>query len=67
MGWEFEVDIAEGTLLSGLEFKVHYLNSDGTKNGVGRDYIPVPEPSTFVLLLSGMGVLAGAARFRKKT
>ena len=67
VGWEFEVDIAEGTLLSGLEFKVHYLNSDGTKNGVGGDYIPVPEPSTFVLLLSGMGVLAGAARFRKKT
>ena len=27
----------------------------------------VPEPSTLVLLLSGMGVLAGAARFRKKT
>ena len=27
----------------------------------------VPEPSTLILLLSGMGVLAGAARFRKKT
>ena len=67
VGWVFEVDVAEGTLLSGLEFKVHYLNSDGTKNGVGGDYIPVPEPSTFILLLSGMGVLAGAVRFRKKT
>ena len=27
----------------------------------------VPEPSTLILLLSGMGVLAGAARFRRKT
>ena len=27
----------------------------------------VPEPSTLILLLSGMGVLAGAARYRKKT
>ena len=67
MAWEFGVDVAEGTLLSGLEFKVHYRNIDGSKNGIGGDYIPVPEPSTFFLLLSGMGVLAGAARYRKKT
>ena len=67
VGWEFEVDVAEGTLLSGLEFKVHYLNIDGSKNGISDGYVPVPEPSTLVLLLSGMGVLAGAARFRKKT
>ena len=46
-------------------------------NGPFTDYIAtpdgylgthsVPEPSTLILLLSGMGVLAGAARFRKKT
>ncbi len=65
VSWEFEVDVAEGTLLSGLEFKVHYLNSDGSKNGVHGDHVPVPEPSTLILLLSGTGLLAGAARFRK--
>jgi len=27
---------------------------------------PVPEPSTLILLLSGTGLLAGAARFKKK-
>jgi hypothetical protein len=67
VAWEFGVDVAEGTLLSGLEFKVHYLNIDGSKNGVHGDHVPVPEPSTLILLLSGTGVLAGAARFRKKT
>jgi len=65
--WEFEVGIPAGTLSSELEFKAHYLNSDGTKNGTQGGYVPVPEPSTLVLLLSGTGLLAGAARFRKKT
>jgi len=38
------------------------------KNWIARpDGATLPEPSTLVLLLSGMGVLAGAARFRKKT
>ena len=65
--WEFEVGIPAGTLSSELEFKAHYLNSDGTKNGTQGGYVPVPEPSTLVLLLSGTGLLAGAVRFRKKT
>lgn len=65
--WEFEVYIPEGTLLSELEFKAHYLNFDGTNNGDLNGSVPVPEPSTLILLLSGTGLLAGAARFRKKT
>jgi len=46
-------------------------------SGPFTDYIPtpdgylgtlsVPEPSTLILLLSGTGLLAGAAKFRKKT
>ena len=65
--WEFKVYIPEGTLLSELEFKAHYVNSDGTKNGTDGGYVSVPEPSTLILLLSGTGLLAGAARFGKKT
>ncbi len=67
MEWGFEVDISEGTLLSEFEFKAHYLNGDGTKNGLASGYVPVPEPSTLILLLSGTGIMAGAVRFRKKT
>ena len=67
VAWELRVDIPEGTLGSELEFKVHYLNSDGTKNGTHGATVPVSEPSTLILLLSGTGLLAGAARFRKKT
>ena len=65
--WQFNVDIPEDTLLSELQFKAHYLNSDGTKNGSNGASVPVPEPSTLILLLSGTGLLAGAARCRKKT
>ncbi len=65
--WQFKVDIPEDTVLSELHFKAHYLNSDGTKNGTNGASVPVPEPSTLILLLSGTGLLAGAARFRKKT
>jgi len=32
----------------------------------GSDGGPVPEPSTFILFLSGTGLLAGAARFKRK-
>ena len=32
----------------------------------GSDGVPVPEPSTFILFLSGTGLLAGAARFKRK-
>ncbi len=67
VAWQFQVDIPEGTLLSELEFKVDYRNFDGSKNGIDGAYVSVPEPSTLFLLLSGTGVLAGAARFRKKT
>ena len=65
--WQFNVDIPEDTLLSELQFKAHYLNSDGTKNGSNGASVPVPEPSTLILLLSGTDLLAGAARCRKKT
>ncbi len=64
--WEFEVDVPEGGLLSELGFKAHYLNDDGSKNGNGEGYVPVPEPSTLILLLSGTGLLAGAVRFGRK-
>jgi len=67
LDWQFNVDIPEDTLLSELQFKAHYLNSDGTKNGTNGGSVPVPEPSTLILLLSGTGLLAGAARCRKKT
>jgi len=36
-------------------------------NWIAVDGVSVPEPSTLILLLSGTGLLAGAARFRKKT
>jgi len=64
--WEFEMDVPEGGLLSELGFKAHYLNDDGSKNGIGEGYVPVPEPSTLILLLSGTGLLAGAVRFGRK-
>ena len=55
---------------------VYAYNTGFGTDPVGTDYtnwIPVdgvhsvPEPSTLILLLSGAGLLAGAARFRKKT
>ena len=36
-------------------------------NYIAIDGDPVPEPSTLVLLLSSIGLVAGAARFSKKT
>ena len=62
VAWEFEVDITEGTLLSELEFKANYLNSDGTMNGLTSGHV-TPEPAT--LLLVGSGLLGGAF-FRKR-
>ena len=44
-----------------------FTNYIPTPDGYYLGTWSVPEPSTLVLLLSGMGVLAGAARFRRKT
>jgi len=48
-----------GTLHTGADY-TNWIAVDGKVN-------PVPEPSTLILLLCGTGLLAGAARFRKKT
>ncbi len=47
-----------GTDPAGTDF-TNWIPVDGINS--------VPEPSTLILLLSGTGLLAGAARFRKKT
>jgi len=65
VAWGFEVSIDEGTLFNVGEFKAYYVNSDGSKNGLGGDYIGVPEPSTLILLLSSMGLFIGAATLKK--
>ncbi len=67
VAWEFEVDLPQGTLPSGLDFKAFYVNADGSKNGLGESYVSLPEPSTLILLLSSMGLLGVAARFRRNT
>lgn len=56
--YAYNTDFVLGMPDAGATDFTHWIPVDGHT---------VPEPSTLVLLLSGMGVLAGAARFRKKT
>jgi hypothetical protein len=55
----FEFDITGGTL--------SYDEITNVRPLFGSDGVSLPEPSTLFLLLSGTGILAGAARFRKKS
>ena len=57
--WQFLITVGEGEFPDGLDFKVHYLNSDGSRNGGDGGTIYIPEPSTLILLSSGL--LIGAA------
>ena len=66
--WEFNIDVA-GLNPSDPSFKVVFTDytSDEFAFLYSSGSLTVPEPSTLILLLSGTGLLAGAARFRKKT
>ena len=80
--FHFEGDLAELTVgdfesalsipegdgpVSIAEAKWIHIIGDGYDDQSGWGGTKVPEPSTLILLLSGTGLLAGAARFRKKT
>ena len=45
----------------------HVVVGFGIHNGVGRTYLltPVPEPETYALMLSGLGLLALGRRWRR--
>ena len=70
--WTFDFLLAGGGILDehpGIQ--VGYYNYEDTgKNGGKINFTQysgrLPEPSTLILLLSSMGVLAGAAAFRKR-
>ncbi len=70
--WDFDFTLAPGSILNeSPSIQVGYFG--GSYDGRGRYKIKftqmsqsVPEPSTLILLLSGTGILAGAAGFRRK-
>ena len=56
-----------GIFVQGIDYHYAILDEDGEYGDSDSFVTSVPEPSTLILLLSSMGLLAGAARFRKKT
>jgi hypothetical protein len=65
-GWQ-EFTVSESELLGRLITKVEFL---GTPNKVAFDNIsvtttPIPEPSTYALMLGGLALVAGMARRRR--
>ena len=72
--WTFDFWLAPGSILNeSPSIQVGYFNYDETRGGRrgGKIFFTqmsqtVPEPSTLILLLSGTGLLAGAAGFRRK-
>jgi hypothetical protein len=64
--WHNAMTVDLGFLPPGMEFIVHYTMQCGNDSLMGQGQTPAPEPTTILLLGSGLIGLAGARRKLKK-